>query len=196
MNVFLKLIAILCFTVSLLSVAHAERDDDVVGGFQSRTGFSQLGPCKKWFLFFCIDRYDSANESISGNDDRGQPFEPAMTQHLGKKNAPIMGPFTRAFNACAPGCSYVDWGVWGDVRHQKKRSCHNTGSAIDIHAIKCNGKTYRGGTGNARFLQFRRCMHGRNGLYTIHGSGDHKAHIDIALASCQLGGQGKIQTRR
>lgn len=163
---------------------------------------SAQAPCLQWFLFFCIKRgnavagYDASTEHISPRDDKGQAFEPAMTNHLGKKGAPIMGPFTQAFNRCAPGCTYVDWGVWGDARHQRRRSCHNSGSAIDIHAIKCNGKTHRGGTGDRRFLQFRSCMHNSPGLYTIHGSGDHKQHIDIALKSCQINGVGKIQTRR
>lgn len=191
---------------ALSSAAIADRDDtDITSGRDSDSRYAFVapkGPCLSWFLFFCLRRgsptgsYDANYEDSIVNDDRGKPMEPAMTNHLGSKGAPIMAPFLAAFNKCAPGCSYIDWGVWGDERHKRKRSCHNSGSAIDIHAIKCNGKTHRGGTGDAKFLAFRSCMHGKNGLYTIHGSGMHKEHIDIALASCQLRGVGKIQIYR
>lgn len=170
---------------------------------ETTSAFSNLGNCTRWFLFFCIERDDSGDGDNGANErtpryntSSSGAIEPAMTQHLGNKGAPIMAPFLKAFNQCAPGCSYTDWGVWGDVPHQKRRSCHNSGSAIDIHAITCNGRTHRGGTGDRRFNQFRNCMQGRNGLHTIYGSGKHKRHIDIALRSCQIGGVGKIQTRR
>lgn len=193
-----------CFLV-FSSLASAEMTYHYGNGYSAPVITQNQGACTRWFLFFCIGRANGSGSNSSSNvrtprykipASPSAAIEPAMTQHLGNRGAPIMGPFLQAFRVCAPGCSYTDWGVWGDIPHQKRKSCHNSGSAIDIHAITCNGKTHRGGTDSARFLQFRNCMQGRNGLHTIHGSGKHKKHIDIALRSCQINGVGKIRTRR
>lgn len=104
-----------------------------------------------------------------------------------------MGPFNARMATCARGCSFTNWGVWGDKRHQVKRSCHNSGSAIDVHAIKCSDGTHK--PGSARFRQFVGCMDGSNQLSVIFGHGEHKNHVHIALTQCQVNGVGKIRTR-
>ncbi len=108
--------------------------------------------------------------------------------------APIMRPFLKAFDICASDCSkYEDLGVWGDLRHQRKRSCHNTGNAIDIKGIVCHGRTYR--ARDKKFKDFVKCMRGKQGLHTIFGKGEHKRHAHISLRSCEIGGKGKVRTR-
>jgi hypothetical protein len=95
-------------------------------------------------------------------------------------NAPIFAPFLAQHNRCAPGCGYVSWGIWGDARHQAKRSCHNSGEAIDIHAITCGGKTYA--ALSARFTEYVSCMKGT--LQAIYGSGEHADHAHLQLPGC------------
>lgn len=109
------------------------------------------------------------------------------------RHAPIMRPFTLALRECAPGCTYDSWGVWGDARHQRRRSCHNTGNAIDVPAIRCGGRRYNAST--SRFRNFVGCVRGKHGLYTIFGSGDHKQHVHISLRSCEINGIGKVRVR-
>ncbi len=108
-------------------------------------------------------------------------------------SAPISGPFQAAFNKCAPGCSYTSWGIWGDERHQARASCHNSGSAIDIHDVTCNGQTISPGT--SAFGSFVQCMSSDPTLYVIHGNAQHQQHAHIALRSCEQGGIGKYRTR-
>lgn len=105
--------------------------------------------------------------------------------------APIMKPFRAAFQSCAAGCSYQDWGVWGDRRHRARRSCHNSGSAIDIPSITCKGKRYA--AGSKRFREFTQCMNRTSALYVIFGKGEHKHHAHISLEKCERGGVGKVR---
>lgn len=116
-------------------------------------------------------------------------------------NPPILASFTPAHNRCAPGCRYVSWGIWGDARHQAKRSCHNSGEAIDIHAIVCDGRTYP--SLSSRFTQYTSCM--KNTLGVIYGEGEHRDHAHIELRNCEMcvglychgmrehGGGGQVQ---
>lgn len=186
------------FTMMFQSTASAETVNGYDGSSYSMP-YQNLGKCTRWFLFFCIAREGgqqrqaqttSYRRQYSGN----QSFEPAMTQHIPARNAPILGPFNRAFQQCCPGGTYTSLGIWGDARHQRRRSCHNSGSAIDISAVRCPASgTARAGT--QKFRNFVRCMGSREGLYTIHGVKDHYGHVDIALRSCQKGGVGKIRVR-
>lgn len=179
----------------LNSVASAETTRGGDGPSYNPSTYTETRPCTKWFLFFCIGREGDVEETSYATTApaKQQPFEPAMTQHLGSKGAPVMGPFQSQFNRCAPGCTFTNWGVWGDKRHQVKKSCHNSGSAIDVHAIRCGGKT--SGPGSSRFKQFVGCMDGSNQLSVIFGHGEHKNHVHIALTQCQRNGVGKIRTR-
>lgn len=97
------------------------------------------------------------------------------------RQAPILGPYLSRHRQCASGCSYVSWGIWGDKKHQQRQSCHNSGEAIDIHAIKCHGRTFA--AKSARFGQYVQCMRGK--FYVIYGSGDHANHAHIQFHNCR-----------
>jgi hypothetical protein len=93
----------------------------------------------------------------------------------------ILAPFKAQHNVCAPGCSYVSWGIWGDKAHQARASCHNSGDAIDIHAFRC-GKTLNGPK-TARFKKYVGCMRKKFG--TVFGNASHKNHVHIQLKGCR-----------
>jgi len=104
-----------------------------------------------------------------------------------RKGSPrILNPFlNRHNNVCAPGYGYVSWGIWGDKAHQRRRSCHNSGDAIDIHAITHQGKVYNGKT--QRFRDYVSCMNKEFG--TIFGNRSHTDHVHIQLRPCRkIGG--------
>jgi hypothetical protein len=99
-----------------------------------------------------------------------------------KGNPKILKPFlVRHNNVCAPGYGYVSWGIWGDRAHQNRASCHNTGDAIDIHAITLNGVVYTGKT--QRFRDYVSCMHKEFG--TVFGNSSHTDHVHIQLRPCR-----------
>lgn len=95
--------------------------------------------------------------------------------------AKIAGPFAAKHKLCAAGCGYVSWGIWGDAAHKKRKSCHNSGEAIDIHAITCGGKTYAPPT--KKFLAYIGCM--KKYFYTIYGNKEHKNHVHIQFNNCR-----------
>ena len=97
------------------------------------------------------------------------------------QTGPILNPYLAKHRQCASGCSYVSWGIWGDAAHQRRASCHNSGEAIDIHAITCGGRTY--GPTTQRFRQYVQCMRGK--FYVIFGSGDHANHAHIQFQGCR-----------
>jgi hypothetical protein len=93
----------------------------------------------------------------------------------------ILAPFKARHAVCAPGCTYVSWGIWGDKDHQARKSCHNSGDAIDIHAFRC-GKTLNGPR-TARFKKYVGCMKQQFG--TVFGNASHKNHVHIQLKGCR-----------
>lgn len=109
----------------------------------------------------------------------------------------ILGMFEPAHKICAPGCGYVSWGIWGDVAHQRRASCHNSGDAIDIHAIRCGGTVYSApmqpGVASPRFDQYVSCM-ASQGLGKVYRTRtktmDHYDHAHLQLPNCR-----KIRTR-
>lgn len=117
------------------------------------------------------------------------------------KSAPIMAPFLRALHQCAPGCSYRSLGIWGDARHQHERSCHNSGSAVDVGGLICHGRVYAANYNagsSTRFGRFVSCLRRHRNLYVIYGHGgrgNHMRHAHVSLRSCEHNGIGKIRTR-
>lgn len=93
----------------------------------------------------------------------------------------ILAPFKKRHDACAPGCGYVSWGIWGDRDHQRRASCHNSGDAIDIHAIRCGKTTH--GPRTARFAKYVGCM--KQTFGTVFGNAKHKNHVHIQLRDCR-----------
>lgn len=110
----------------------------------------------------------------------GREFSDSLLQDAAAQ-APILGPFLAAHRRCAPGCGYVSWGIWGDKSHQQRRSCHNSGQAIDIHAITCGG-THK--ALSARFDQYVSCMRGSLGV--IYRSANHFSHAHFQLHGCNM----------
>ena len=100
-----------------------------------------------------------------------------------RKGSPkILNPFLKRHNnVCAPGCGYVSWGIWGDSAHQNRASCHNSGDAIDIHAITCGGTTYTGKS--QKFRDYVSCMHNEFG--TVFGNKTHTDHVHVQLRPCR-----------
>lgn len=97
--------------------------------------------------------------------------------------------FPKAHAVCAPGCGYVSWGIWGDAAHRRRRSCHNSGDAIDIHGIRCGGTVSVGGS--SKFRSYVDCMV-RQGLGAIYNRPDigkanrkHTSHAHFQLPNCR-----------
>ena len=136
------------------------------------------------FRSLAVEKVTTAAESVEAiHSAVALPVDEILNDVMSRgQNPPIVGPFTTAHEKCAPGCRFVSWGIWGDARHQAKRSCHNSGQAIDIHAIVCGGKTYP--SLSARFTNYASCMKGSLGV--IYGSGDHRDHAHIELRHCDM----------
>lgn len=124
--------------------------------------------------------YGDPEEDIDADED-GDEDGPVGDEYVIQRSAPIMRSFPGAHARCARGCSYVSWGIWGDKAHRARKSCHNSGEAIDIHAIRCGGRTFA--AGSARFNQYVGCM--RGSFKVIFGSGRHKNHAHIQLRGCR-----------
>ncbi len=142
------------------------------------------------------EHYKAVCESSSVSDDVLANVERDMaeleeslnylTMFVAKKRsgggAPrILAPFKKRHEVCAPGCGYVSWGIWGDKAHQKRRSCHNSGDAIDIHAVRCGKTTH--GPRTAKFAKYVGCM--KQSFGTVFGNKDHKNHAHIQLRDCR-----------
>lgn len=100
---------------------------------------------------------------------------------LDRKVAPILAPFKKYHKVCSGGCDYISWGIWGDEAHKKRPSCHNSGEAIDIHAVVCAKTTYKAKT--TKFQNYLKCMRKHFGV--IHGNAEHKNHAHIQLKNCK-----------
>jgi hypothetical protein len=102
----------------------------------------------------------------------------------------VMTMFPGVHNQCAPGCGYVSWGIWGDARHRAKRSCHNAGDAIDVHAIRCGGTVSPGGS--PKFRAYVDCVldHGMGVIFNRPDIGkpnrQHTNHAHFELPNCRF----------
>lgn len=100
---------------------------------------------------------------------------------LQRKAAKIEALFKARHAACAKGCSYVSWGIWGDEAHKKRKSCHNSGEAIDIHAIKCGKVT--SGPKTSKFKTYVNCM--KSKFTVLFQVKDHFEHAHIQIPNCR-----------
>jgi hypothetical protein len=126
---------------------------------------------------------DITNEEAAWFYPDGSAFydvEDVLAQ-IFRKAAPIAGPFASKHKLCAAGCGYVSWGIWGDNAHKKRKSCHNSGEAIDVHAITCGGRTHA--ARSKRFTTYVNCMGKHFG--TIYLKKDHYNHAHIQLRNCR-----------
>ena len=110
------------------------------------------------------------------------------------ERAPIWNSFHQNFMACAPGCDPVGYASWGD---RGNRSCHPSGKALDLHAMRCNGELIEAIGSTPRWKQLVECMRGQgmHVLYQNHawngGAGKTSGHYDHAHFSngCLIGGR-------
>ncbi len=99
-----------------------------------------------------------------------------------RKVAKIEAPFKSQHKSCASSCTYVSWGIWGDEAHKKRRSCHNSGEAIDIHAIKCSGVTSK--ALSKRFDTYVACM--KKKFKVLYRVKNHFGHAHIQIPNCRM----------
>jgi len=100
-----------------------------------------------------------------------------------RKTAKIEAPFKAQHNVCAKNCKYTSWGIWGDLAHQKRKSCHNSGEAIDIHAITCGGVKHSGAK-SSKFNSYVTCM--RKKFTVLWKVKDHFNHAHIQIPNCKM----------
>jgi hypothetical protein len=122
---------------------------------------------------------------------------------FGKPN--IVDPFKQQFPKCTEAaglgqCKFVFLGIWGDPAHRARKSCHNTGEAIDVGLpFQCTN----GGKIDAqspKALEVARCMANNAGgqfgvifqdrregpnFFPGHPPGAHNGHMHIQLRSCR-----------
>ena len=72
-------------------------------------------------------------------------------------NTPILEPFKKLFQECAPtGCTAGEAQVCrGESCRQNSGSCHNSGEAMDLMSIKCNGRIRDAYT--SEYIEFVTC---------------------------------------
>ena len=102
--------------------------------------------------------------------------------------APVWASFVSNFRKCAPGCVPADYETFGT---RGKASCHNTGRAIDLGAIVCNGRTYEAIDGG-RFTEFVGCM--KSKMKTLYHNGrdvtrGHHDHVHFSIGCVLAGGR-------
>jgi hypothetical protein len=114
--------------------------------------------------------------------DESADYVSDMIYGIERKAAKIEAPFKAQHAKCAPGCTYVSWGIWGDEAHKKRRSCHNSGEAIDIHAITCGGK--QSAALSAKFDKYVACMKGK--FKVLYRQKDHFGHAHIQIPNCKM----------
>lgn len=96
------------------------------------------------------------------------------------QNAPVWKTFINNFNQCAPGCEPANYASYG---HRDHMSCHETGRALDVFEMRCNGQVFKA-INNGRFENMVTCMKKKmkvlwhNGRDVTLGHRNH-AHFSI-----------------
>lgn len=128
-----------------------------------------------------------------------------LNANSARGHAPIVEPFKNYFQRCTEKlglgtCSFKNLGVWGDAAHRARRSCHNSGEAIDVGLpFNCSN----GGSFNAndpRAMEVAKCMAAdsderfgvifkdqtpvRN-MFPGGQRGAHNGHMHIQLKNCR-----------
>lgn len=111
----------------------------------------------------------------------------------------IVGPFKEEFDKClakvglGTSCKFENWGIMGDKAHQRRRSCHNIGEAIDVGPIHCDGVKYD--SKHPKFIEMAKCMANDTGnkfkvLFhmteppNLKKAPNHEGHMHIQLKTC------------
>lgn len=137
--------------------------------------------------------------SGGGSSGGGAPDNTPTASRAINGRHPIVGPFKEEFDKClnkvglSPSCKFENWGIMGDKAHQRRRSCHNTGEAIDVGPIHCDGAKYD--SKHPKFLEMAKCMANNSGekfkvlFHTAHPPNlryapNHTGHMHIQLKTC------------
>ena len=145
------------------------------------------------------------SEIVDSGDDGGSytgmtgltPVSPTELTGMRK----IIPPFQKWFGACTKGlglgiCRFENMGIMGDASHRKRRSCHNSGQAIDVGTVTCSGGQ-KITPSSAKYFDLANCManDSNNELQVIFykASGpnmikksDHNNHMHVQLKSCAM----------
>lgn len=141
----------------------------------------------------------SGDEGMSYRSNSGTltPVSPSDLSGMRK----IIPPFQKWFSACTKGlglgdCRFENMGIMGDAAHRARRSCHNSGEAIDVGTVTCSGGQ-KITTDSAQFFSLANCMandskdelqvifYKATGPNMIQKS-DHNKHMHIQLKNCAM----------
>lgn len=114
------------------------------------------------------------------------PDELEMELFGSSESSPVWGTFIRNLGQCAPGCKPVNYNAYRSQRN----SCHYTGRALDVGAIRCDGKTYQAISGG-KYASMVQCMKRKMRVLYRNGPGRTSGHHDHAHFSlgCSIPGR-------
>lgn len=140
---------------------------------------------------------DSGGISAGGSGGSLTPVGPSELSGPRK----IIPPFQKWFGTCTKNlglgdCRFENMGIMGDAAHRARRSCHNSGQAIDVGTVTCSGGQ-KLTTDSAQYFNLANCManDSNNELQVIFykASGpnmiqksDHNKHMHIQLKNCAM----------
>lgn len=113
----------------------------------------------------------------------------------------IIPPFQKWFGTCTEKlglgtCRFENLGIMGDAAHRARRSCHNSGQAIDVGTVTCSGGQKLIPSSD-RFFNLANCManDSKNELQVVFykatgpnmiKKSDHLNHMHIQLKNCAM----------
>lgn len=102
------------------------------------------------------------------------------------ESAPVWRPFMANLQKCAPGCKPVNYNAY---RNQRS-SCHYSGRALDVGAIRCDGRVHQAISGG-KYASMVQCMKGKMRVLYRNGPGRTSGHHDHAHFSlgCSVPGR-------
>lgn len=135
--------------------------------------------------------------NYSGSRTTLTPVSPTELSGMRK----IIPPFQKWFSACTKGlglgdCRFENMGIMGDAAHRARRSCHNSGEAIDVGTVTCSGGQ-KITTDSPQFFNLANCLandskdelqvvfYKATGPNMIQKS-DHNKHMHIQLKNCAM----------
>ena len=154
------------------------------------------------------------NQIVNANGNYAEvagPGEGNFTAHGGGDGKPVQAsqlsgsakiikPFQYWFDKCSAdlgmgSCKFINMGIEPDAAHRARRSCHNSGEAIDVGPLTCSNGSSK--PGDEQFLKMADCMANstNNVLQVIYfrstggnmiQKSDHTNHMHIQLKNCAM----------
>ncbi len=136
----------------------------------------------------------------------GADVSPSNLQsNSARGNAPIVAPFKHYFERCTQSlglgsCTFKNLGIWGDSAHRARRSCHNSGEAIDVGLPFNCSSGGRFDANDPRAMQVAMCMAANSdekfgvifkdqtparNMFPGGRRGQHNGHMHIQLKNCR-----------